>query len=201
MDRPFFKWLKEGTELNNQESPKIYLISSPCGVGKSTLAKNLVQSVSDSVIVEGDYFLHRIDESLADITWEEKLHIMWKNILSTTLNYLQHGMNVVIDIVVEEELEWFCRYFEHSPIRIYYIVLMAEGDVLRKRLTKRGDTYLIDRALFLVKKLGSDPINQKFLLDTTNIDSKDVLNKVLSRDDFVVNCSIISQLKINTSQD
>lgn len=50
---------------------------------------------------------------------------------------------------------------------LHYVVLTAEEDTIRQRLTQRGDDALIERALFLKNKLEKMPENQGYLYDNT----------------------------------
>ena len=51
--------------------------------------------------------------------------------------------------------------------KLYYLVLTASEESITKRLQTRGDNDLIERALFLKKKLDSLPENQGHLYDNT----------------------------------
>ncbi|MEK3888259.1 AAA family ATPase [Bacillus sp. FSL K6-3431] len=144
----------------------IYIISGPCGVGKSTAAKEVAKQVPKSALIHGDDLLHMFDDHSSP-PWEEKLAIMWKNILAVTNNLIQHDFNVIIDIVVEDELEWFCRHFKHMDVAIKYVVLRADEEVLMERINKRGDVYMIERSLFLLNQLENEtPFNKPYLYDT-----------------------------------
>lgn len=86
----------------------VYLISGPLGVGKSTVTKELSEQVTRCVLIEGVVILHMF-KGESQPSWDERLQITWKNILDLTRNYIQHGLNVVIDFVVEDELDWFYK--------------------------------------------------------------------------------------------
>lgn len=96
--------------MNTNPEQTIYIVSGPCGVGKFTLAMGLANNVEKSALVQGDHFLEMYGEG-SEPLWEERLNIMRKNIVSTTQTLIQHDFNVIIDIIVEDELEWFCKHF------------------------------------------------------------------------------------------
>jgi gluconate kinase len=166
----------------------IYLISGPCGVGKSTLTQELLRNVKKSALIQGDDFLSMpMYEKDSEPPWDEMLVIMWKNILSLTQNLLQHNFNVIIDTVVEDELEWFCKHFAYLNVKIKYVVLLAEENILIERLNKRGDPYLIDRSLFLLNKLEREPANSKHLYNTSYKKPAEIMEDILHSSSFIYN--------------
>ncbi|MBW8351305.1 AAA family ATPase [Bacillus sp. IITD106] len=161
----------------------IYIISGPCGVGKSTVAKEVAKLVPKCALVEGDHLLHFYDDH-SMLPWEERLWIAWKNLVDVTKNLLQHKLNVVIDFVVEDELEWFCTYFSHLDITFKYVVLRADKETLVERITDRGDTYMIDRSLFLLNQLENEPFNEPFLYDTTDKEPAEIVKGIIEQKRF-----------------
>ncbi len=86
----------------------IYLISGPCGTGKSTVARLLASKLNQSILIEGDQ-LFALFNGRKEPEWGERLAFTWENILSLTKNALANGYDVVIDYIVEEEYDWFCK--------------------------------------------------------------------------------------------
>jgi gluconate kinase len=166
----------------------IYILSGPCGVGKSTLAKELARNLKKSALIKGDDFLSMYEEGSAP-PWDEQLIIMWKNILSLTQTFIQHDFHVIIDTVVEDELEWFCKHFAHLNLDIKYVVLLADEEKLIERLNKRGDKYLIERTLFLLNKLETTLANAPYIYDTTDKQPADVLSDIIKLPNFNVTIS------------
>jgi len=74
---------------------------------------------------------------------------------------------VVIDYVVEDELPLLRKFAKEHEAKLYYLVLTASEEAITKRLQTRGDDDLIERAIFLKKKLDSLPENQGHLYDNT----------------------------------
>jgi predicted kinase len=169
--------------LDTSNEKTIYIVSGPCGVGKSTVAKELSRNLKQSALIAGDDIMTMIEEGY-EPSWGEWLSITWKNILSLTRNFVQHGLNVVIDFVVEDELEWFCKHISDLNIQIKYIVLIANEDTLIERLNKRGDARLIDRSLFLLKKLESSVTNKKYIYDTTHKQPSEIVHDLIRLPDF-----------------
>ncbi|MBO1511823.1 AAA family ATPase [Metabacillus bambusae] len=156
----------------------IYIISGPCGVGKSTVSKEIARMIKRSVLIEGD-LLNAMIVGDSELTWEERLEINWSNILSMTRNVVQHDYHVVIDYVVETELEWFCQQVSDMNVQIKYVVLRANEAKLIERLNKRGDPFLIERSLFLIKEFEESSLHQLYLLDTTDKQPLEVAKEIV----------------------
>ncbi len=53
--------------------PKLYVITGPAGVGKSTISKKLAEISSKSALVEGDDIYHQVISSYVP-AWREETH-------------------------------------------------------------------------------------------------------------------------------
>ncbi len=157
----------------------IYIISGPCGVGKSTITKGLARKLEKTVLVEGD-LITAMFAGEEQPPWEEKLTIVWQNLSSLTKNFLGNGYDVVIDYVVEDELEWFCKELHQAglDVTLHYFVLRAAPEALVERITKRGDTDMIPRSLELLHQLENNKENAPHLYDTTNKDPNAIIEEI-----------------------
>ncbi|WP_201004774.1 AAA family ATPase [Paenibacillus glycanilyticus] len=164
----------------------LYLISGPLGVGKSTTSKELAQNVQQCVLIEGDILLGMLNDELS-LSWEERLRLTWDNILTLTRNYLQHDLNVVIDFVVEEELEWFCNHLSDlKNVTLKYVVLIADKEKIIERLNSRGDIDSLERSLFLLNKMESSHFNKKFSYNTTHKHPTETVKDIIENSRFHV---------------
>jgi 2-phosphoglycerate kinase len=166
--------------MNKQTNRSIYIISGPYGVGKSTIAQELAQRMEKVALIEGD-LMKLMFGGKEQSPWEEQLSIIWENILCLTKNFIENNMNVIIDYVVESELEWFYKHISKLNANIYYVVLRADEDIIIKRLSKRGDVYLIEGSLYLLDKIEKLLSNEKYLYDTTNKQPVEIINDLQSR--------------------
>ena len=176
--------------------PKIIFVSGACGSGKSTFAdacaRHLVRNHHKTVyVIHGDDFHGGfvepeekddffVDGQASDpVLWENILRFNWDCIIATAQRALQENLDVVIDYVIEDELPRVMDLAEKNRAPLYYIVLTADADELEKRIRNRGDVDLIDRALFLKKKLESLPENQGHLYNNTGETAEDTLRKIV----------------------
>ncbi len=159
----------------------IYVFSGPCGCGKSTLAEAYgmhlaKESARNQVyVIHGDQFhqgfltAERQDkpDCAEFLYWPDILRFNWSCILSVAQKVLDRGLDVIIDYVVEEELPLLQELAHKNGARLFYVVLTAPEQELRRRLTWRGNPELIARALFLKDKLDHAPEHQKYQYDIT----------------------------------
>ena len=163
---------------------KIIFISGTCGSGKSTvadaLARHLVrQNHRTRYVIHGDDFHKGFVEQEGNrdlftggqpadrVQWEDILKFNWDCIIATADKALQQDLDVVIDYVIEDELPRVRELAARHHADLYYIVLTADAYEIERRIRDRGDTDLIERALFLKKKLEAMPENQGHLYNNT----------------------------------
>ena len=176
--------------------PKIIFISGACGSGKSTFAdacaRHLVRQERKTVYVihgddfhggftepeeKGDFFT---DGQPSDrVLWEDILRFNWDCIIATAQRALDDNLDVVIDYVIEDELPRVRELAEKNRAPLYYIVLTADADELERRIRNRGDTDLIERALFLKKKLEAMPENQGHIYNNTGKTAEDAVREIV----------------------
>ena len=155
----------------------VTIISGPCGVGKSTLSRELSKTNTRTALIVGDNLMDFL-EAGEPAPWEERLSLTWKNILALTRNCVENGYDVVIDYVVEDELDWFRENLRDLHATVRYLVLTADEETLRQRLSQRGDEYLVERSLFLLRQLTSAAENQNHLVNTTGKTPAEIIQEI-----------------------
>lgn len=86
---------------------KLYLITGPAGVGKSTISKLLAESKNKCVLIEGDEVYHFVKGGYIS-PWKEGNHlaVFWKNTIDIINNFLESGYDVVFNYIINKnELE------------------------------------------------------------------------------------------------
>ena len=174
---------------------KITVISGPCGSGKTTFAdayaRHVVQREHRPVyMIHGDDFHHGFiePEEKADfftdgqasdqVLWEDILRFNWDCIVATAERALLQGLDVIIDYVTEDELPRVKALAGKYHAALYYIVLTADECEIEKRIRSRGDMDLIQRALFLKRKLETLPENQGHLYNNTGKSPEDMIREI-----------------------
>ena len=174
---------------------KIFFISGPCGCGKTTFsdayARYLVRQNHQTVyVIHGDDFHQGFVEPedkpdfFADgepsdpVLWEDILRFNWDCIIATADRALRQNLDVVIDYVIEDELPRVQALAEKHQAELYYIVLTADADEIERRIRSRGDVDLIERALFLKKKLEALPENRGHLYNNTGKTPEEAIREI-----------------------
>ena len=175
---------------------RIFFVSGACGSGKTTFAdayaKHLVrQEHKTCYVIHGDDF-HRgfaepedkgdffVNGQASDkVLWEDILRFNWDCIIATADRALQQNLDVVIDYVIEDELPRVRELAAKHHAPLYYIVLTADETELERRIRQRGDTDLIDRALFLKGKLEARPENRGHLYNNTGKTTEEMIGEIV----------------------
>ena len=98
---------------------KIYVLTGPAGVGKSTISKGLAEKIGKCAILEGDEIYHQVVG--AEKPWLEGNHtdIMWKNMCDLAWNYLENGIDVVLNYIIIRS--WIRPRFQVPRIQAYLL--------------------------------------------------------------------------------
>lgn len=182
--------------MGENHMANIYFFSGPCGCGKSTLANAFAKQLVNEKQAKQVYLIHGddfhagfiesdqkgdffVDGQASDaLLWNDILRFNWDCILTIARKALDKGLDVVIDYVIEDELPLVQKLAEETGAKLYYVVLTASCDAIRQRIRERGDVDMIERALFLKKKLDSLPENQGHLFDNTEMSVAEELKRL-----------------------
>ena len=153
---------------------KLFVITGPAGVGKSTVTKALAERLSKCAILEGDEIYHQVYG--AEKPWADGNHLplMWKNIICLANNYLEDNIDVVLNyIIYKDKLELIKEKF--SKYEIHFVCLMAERETVEEREIARGEEFKVGRVDTHISKFLSQGYDEKHFLKT---DKKSVSQEV-----------------------
>ena len=159
---------------------KLYLITGPAGVGKSTISKALAQKLSKSVLLEGDDIYHMVKGGYIS-PWKEGNHmgLFWKNSISLIKNSLENGYDVVFNYIIKkEEYKKLKEEFKEFEI-IFKVLLVSEDELLRRDSLREEDCRMNERCIVLLNSFKKQDFNDKYIIDTTNLDINETLNIVM----------------------
>lgn len=183
-----------GGEMN-----KLYLITGPAGVGKSTISNNISKKITKSVLIEGDDIYNQFKTGRVS-PWikDAPLDLFWKNIIMLIENYLNEGYNVVFNYIINYQK--FCELKKiFKDYNIKFVVLLTDDKTILKRDKNRPlDCQMKERCLIHFLKFQQEYGNSKYILDTTNLDIEKTTLRIINDNKFNVEKMNIDAIKTPT---
>lgn len=160
---------------------KLYLVTGPAGVGKSTISKALASSKEKSVLIEGDEIYHHVVSGYVS-PWKDGNHldVFWKVVVSTINIYLNEEYDCIFNYIIEpEDLEFLKENFK--DIDKEFIVLLVDEETLLKRDSERPeDCQMKERCIELLNEFKEYNYDSKYIIDTSNITVDEIVKLVNS---------------------
>jgi len=178
--------------MDNARAKKVYIISGPAGVGKSTTSKELVKKLECSAYISGDYISHmHVNGRKKPWESEEENSLIWSNILSLTKNFLKYGNDVVVDYVTfPHEAKWLHGNLKDINVEVHYVVLWTDDDTLMKRDSMRKpENRMGERCLMLVKEFRESGLDENHLFDTNKYTPADIsiaINEIINDREYQI---------------
>ena len=103
----------------------VYVISGPPAVGKSTVSKIIADSLSSSALIHADQIYHMVvGGHLPPWKSDSQIVLMWDNILCLVSNFINSGVDVVVDLHIEigffipllKSVGFYAFTFHYKPI-------------------------------------------------------------------------------------
>ena len=167
--------------------PNLYVITGPAGVGKSTVSKRLAQTLSKSVLIEGDEIYHQIIGGYIP-AWKEGNHLQtfWKVCINTIRIYLQDGFDVVFNyIVTPENLALLKNEFKNYTIK-FVVLLVDELTLLARDKERPENCQMKERCITLLNNFKNRNYNINNILDTTNLSIEETVNLIQNNSNFIL---------------
>ena len=158
---------------------KLYLITGPAGVGKSTISKPLAEKLDKSILIEGDDIYHMVISGYVS-AWKPNNHLelFWKNIISLIQNGLENGYDVVFNYIINrKDYELLKDKFKEYNI-IFKVLLVSEEELLRRDKLRDPSCRMNERCLVLLNNFKKEYLNSKNAIDTTNLSINKTLEKI-----------------------
>lgn len=174
------------------QAKKVYIISGPAGVGKSTTAKELVNKFESSAYISGDDISHmHINGRRNPWESEQEVALIWDNLLSLTKNFIHYGNDVVIDYVTfPKEAYWLTQHLTELNVKVIYVVLWADSDILLARDNLREPSHRMgERCLVLVDEFTQANLDEKHILNTSHFSIQqmpNILDDIINNPKFIL---------------
>lgn len=159
---------------------KLYILTGPAGVGKSTISSGIASLLPKSVLIEGDTIYNffvggRIRPWMKDAP----LDLFWDNCIYLINSYLKEGYDVVFNYIIKPDM--FNRLKEvFKDYEIVFKVLIVDEDTIVKRDKERPiDCQMGERSLVLLKEFIDAKYDNKYILDTSNLTIEETIDKII----------------------
>ena len=149
---------------------KLYIITGPAGVGKSTISKKIAESKKKSVLIEGDEIYHQVIGGYVQ-AWKEGNHldVFWKVCISSVKIYLENGYDVVFNyIVTPMQLKQLQEEFKNYEIK-FVLLLVNEETLLLRDKNRPEEFQMKERCIILLNSFKNNNYNNQNIIDTSNL--------------------------------
>lgn len=166
---------------------KLYIITGPAGVGKSTISKLIAENISKSALIEGDEVYHFVKGGYIS-PWLEgnQLDIFWKNSISIIRNFINDGYDVVFNYIIgKDKLDMLKNEFK--DVEIKFIVLMVNEETIIKRDKERPlDWQMGERSVVLLNDFKNAKYDDKYILDTSELSIEETIQEIETQNRFIL---------------
>ena len=149
---------------------KLYVITGPAGVGKSTISRKIAEASPKSALIEGDDLYAQIIGGYVN-PWAEGnyLDTFWKLSLSSIKVYLEDGFDVVFNYIISpDQLDMITKEFEGYEIK-FTVLLVDEETILARDKRRPEEFQMKERCIVLLNEFKDHNYPEEYILDTSHI--------------------------------
>lgn len=164
---------------------KLYIITGPAGVGKSTISKRIASSLEKSVLIEGDDIYNQFVGGRIS-PWKENapLDLFWENCLMLIDNYLKNGYDVVFNYIIKQKHFNVLKDKFNNYNRQFTVLLVDENTIVERDKERPKDCQMGERSLVLLNEFKNENYDKKYILNTTNLTIDETTNEILNNTRF-----------------
>lgn len=166
---------------------KLYIITGPAGVGKSTISKEIAKNKSKSALIEGDEIYAQVIGGYVP-AWKEGNHleVFWKICLENIETYLKEGYDVVFNYIITPEIfDKIKKKFQNYSTK--FIVLITDEETILDRDNERiKDCRMGERCIILLNKFKNYDFEKRYFLDTTNLTIEEIIKRIENNNNFTI---------------
>ncbi len=161
---------------------KLYVITGPAGVGKSTVSYELGKRLDKSVVIEGDTIYNFfVGGRIKPWYPNAPLDLFWKNSIMLIKSYLENGYDVVFNYIIKnKELEKLKEVFKGYEF-IFSCLLVDEQTIIKRDLLRPEDCQMHERCLVLLKEFMNCDYDNKYIIDSSNLTVEETVEKILNK--------------------
>lgn len=166
---------------------KLYIITGPAGVGKSTISKEIAKTRKKSALIEGDEIYHLVEGGYIS-PWKEGNHlkVFWENCTDIIKNFLDNEYDVIFNYIInKEKIKELKQKFSETETK--FIVLMVdENTILKRDAMREEECQMKERSLKLLESTKKQNFNKKNILDTSKLTIEETVKIILEEDRFIM---------------
>lgn len=159
---------------------KLYLITGPAGVGKSTISRKIAESLDKSALIEGDDIYHHVVGGYVQ-AWKDGNHleVFWKSVIGLITNYLSYGYDVVFNYIIsKKDYEKLKEIFKDYKV-VFKVLLVSEEEIMKRDSLREKDCRMGERCIVLLNSFKNQDFDEKNIVDTTDMSIEETLKEVL----------------------
>lgn len=159
---------------------KLYLITGPAGVGKSTISNEIAKKLKKSVLIEGDTIYNffvggRIKPWLENAP----LDLFWNNCIFLINSYLTSGYDVVFNYIINpKEFKILKTNFKDYEI-IFKVLITDEKTIIKRDKERPLDCQMGKRSLVLLNEFKNYNFNENYILDTSKLTIEETTKNIM----------------------
>ena len=160
----------------------LYVLTGPSGVGNSTISRKIAESLEKSVLIEGDDIYNFFVEGRGR-PWLRNTHLdlFWNNCFYLINSYLENGYDVVFNYIIKNsDLQKIKERFKNYNI-IFKVLLVNEEVIIRRDKERPLDCKIGERSLALLKDFFNENFEDKYIIDSSNLNSEETIKIVLDQ--------------------
>lgn len=159
---------------------RLYIITGPAGVGKSTISLQLANNLEKSVLIEGNVIYNFfVGGRIKPWYKDAPLDLFWKNVKYLIKSYLENGYDVVFNYIVNPE-KYDELKNEFKDYKVIFKVLLTDEKTLIERDNERmPENRMGNRSIELLKEFKNYKYVKENILDTTNLSVVETVKRIM----------------------
>ena len=159
---------------------KLFLITGPAGVGKSTVSLEIAKRLNKSVLLEGDDFYHQViggyvspwmDGNHLDVFWNVCTHVM--------RDYLDAGYDVVFNYIISaDKYRELVELFKGYDI-VFKVLLVSSETIVERDKLRDEDCQMGERCIVLLNNFKDDNYDEDSIIYTDNLSVGETVDKIM----------------------
>ena len=154
---------------------KLYIITGPAGVGKSTISYEVGKRLKKSVVIEGDTIYNFfVGGRIKPWYKDAPLDLFWNNCIMLIKSYLESGYDVVFNYIINNsECDIGNLYVKYYEI-IFKCLLVDEKPIIKRNLLRFEDCQMHERSISLLNEFN------KYIIDSSSLTIEKTVEEVLN---------------------